>query len=111
MGGTARHLRPDRAAGFGGLETRYLNDEFAIVLASEQHTERGGCLVQSFEDVEALMEAALVVSGGEPGSGFLVTVVIAEDLEPLHPRASRQQLSEVADAIGRVGGNLGYPAA
>ncbi len=65
-----------------------MQHEFAEVLAAEQHTERGGRVMEAVEDVEALTQAPVAMLGGEPGAGFLVTVVVAEYLEPLHAPAS-----------------------
>src|ERR1700733_5665400 len=89
----------------------YLHDEFAVVLATEQHADRPGRLMQPIQNVQALVKSSLAVARSEPRSGFLIPVVIAEHLKALHMTAPRQNLTEIADAIMRIGGDLGNAAA
>ena len=63
--------------------------QLAGVLAPEQHAECARRLVQPFQHMQALAQAALAMARGEPGAGFVVAVVVAEHLETLHPPAPR----------------------
>jgi hypothetical protein len=68
-------------------------------------------VVQPFQNVQALVQPALTVARGEPDAGFLIPVVVAENLEALHPPTPREWLTEIVDAIGRIGHDLGNAAA
>ncbi len=62
----------------------HLHDELAGVLATEQHAERTWRVMQAMQDMQALAQPSLAVARGEPGAGFLISIVVAEHLETLH---------------------------
>src|SRR5438128_489176 len=97
-----RPYMPDRRGGGLHRLVRYFDDQLAGVRAIEQFVERGGRVLQSLDDIDAILELAFHPPLAQLHDGFHGARHVIRDEKAFEPRPLDNQLRQVIWAGRRL---------